>query len=50
MTTICRLVAVLMASLFADTVCAQSVLVYHGDPSRGGRYVLPDPVGTPARS
>jgi hypothetical protein len=50
MTTICRLVAVLLASLFADIVCAQSVLAYHGHSSRSGRYVLPDPVGTPARS
>jgi hypothetical protein len=41
MTTICRLVAVLLASLFAGAASAQSVLTYHGDPGRSGHYIVP---------
>jgi hypothetical protein len=41
MATICRLAAVLLASLFAGAAHGQSVLTYHGDPSRSGRYVVP---------
>jgi hypothetical protein len=41
MTTVCRLVAVLLASLFLGTAHAQPVLTYHGDGSRSGHYVVP---------
>jgi hypothetical protein len=41
MATICRLVAVLQAALFAGTAVVQSVLTYHGDPGRSGHYIVP---------
>jgi hypothetical protein len=41
MTTICRFAAVLLTSLLAATAFGQSVITYHGDPGRSGRYVVP---------
>jgi hypothetical protein len=39
--SICRLCVLLLAASFAGISHAQSVLTYHGDPGRGGNFIVP---------